>query len=189
MPFAFYNRLTRAQKKIYDESDRIGAIELYRPETHRESVRRLGEALERGDRLATGTAAQELLDGLAKALGVPPVRVRVEEQRPSWQTGELHGLYQADEKGRIQISLWMRTAQRAQVVKFKTFLRTLLHELCHHLDYHRLGLRDSFHTEGFYRRESSLLRQLHADGAAPGNDSTSPARRRVPGLRGRSASV
>ena len=34
----------------------------------------------------------------------------------------------------------MRTAQRAQVVKFKTFLRTLLHELCHHLDYQQLGL-------------------------------------------------
>jgi hypothetical protein len=55
----------------------------------------------------------------------------------------------------------MRTAQRAQVVKFKTFLRTLLHELCHHLDYEHLKLEESFHTEGFYKRESSLLRQLY----------------------------
>ena len=55
----------------------------------------------------------------------------------------------------------MRTAHRVQVVKFKTFLRTLLHELCHHLDYQKFRLKDSFHTEGFYRRESSLLRQLY----------------------------
>jgi hypothetical protein len=58
----------------------------------------------------------------------------------------------------------MRTAQRRQVVKFRTFLRTLLHELCHHLDYELLRLPDSFHTEGFYKRESSLLRQLLGEG-------------------------
>ena len=37
---------------------------------------------------------------------------------------------------------------------------TLLHELCHHLDYHALKLADSLHTEGFFRRESDLFRQL-----------------------------
>jgi hypothetical protein len=58
----------------------------------------------------------------------------------------------------------MRTAQRRQVVKFRTFLRTLLHELCHHLDYELLRLADSFHTEGFYKRESSLLRQILGEG-------------------------
>jgi hypothetical protein len=46
------------------------------------------------------------------------------------------------------------------VVRFRTFLRTLLHEPCDHLDYERLALPDSFHTEGFYKRESRLLRQL-----------------------------
>jgi len=54
----------------------------------------------------------------------------------------------------------MRTAQRRQIVAFRTFLRTLLHELCHHLDYELLKLTESFHTEGFYQRESSLLNQL-----------------------------
>jgi hypothetical protein len=190
VPFSYYNRLTKHQKKVYDESDRIGAIELYRPDVHRESVLRLGTALANGDRAATEGAAQALVDGLAEAFGVPPPRIRVQERRPSWQTGELHGLYQADEKGGFQISLWMRTAQRAQVVKFKTFLRTLLHELCHHLDYHRFRLRDSFHTEGFYRRESSLLRQLHPEPSPAGPDSRArAASRRSPGLRGGSASV
>jgi hypothetical protein len=45
-------------------------------------------------------------------------------------------------------------------VVFRTFLRTLLHEVCHHLDYDLLRLPDSFHTEGFYKRESSLLKQI-----------------------------
>jgi hypothetical protein len=54
----------------------------------------------------------------------------------------------------------MRTAQKGRVVAFRTFLRTLIHELCHHLDYVHIGLGRSFHTEGFFKRESSLLRQL-----------------------------
>jgi hypothetical protein len=54
----------------------------------------------------------------------------------------------------------MRTAKQRRVVAFKSFLRTLLHELCHHLDYELYRLPDSFHTEGFYKRESSLFHQL-----------------------------
>jgi hypothetical protein len=159
--FSYYHRLSLRQKKIYDESDRIAEIPLHRPDPHLERVEGLERALASGSAPATERAAQSLMDGLTVAFGVPPLRVGVAERRPSWQTGELHGLYQADEKGRFRVSLWMRTAQRAQVVKFKTFLRTFLHELCHHLDYQRFRFADSFHTEGFYRRESSLLRQLY----------------------------
>jgi hypothetical protein len=54
----------------------------------------------------------------------------------------------------------MRTAAHGKIVSFRTFLRTLLHELVHHLDVTVFGLDDSFHTEGFFRRESSLVRQL-----------------------------
>lgn len=46
------------------------------------------------------------------------------------------------------------------MVAFRTFLRTLLHEVCHHLDFALLGLAETFHTEGFFRRESSLVRQV-----------------------------
>jgi hypothetical protein len=73
--------------------------------------------------------------------------------------GELHGLYQS--AGRAQlISVWMFTAKREQVVAYRTFLRTLIHEVCHHLDYELFQLGDSFHTTGFFRRESSLVHQL-----------------------------
>ena len=75
--------------------------------------------------------------------------------------GELHGLYElAEGRASSVISLWMRTARHRRVVAFRAFLRTFLHEYCHHLDYHLFNLPDSFHTEGFYKRESSLFHQL-----------------------------
>ena len=84
--------------------------------------------------------------------------------RPHNDWEELQGYYSpARAKKAARITLWMRTARRRQVVAFRSFLRTLLHELCHHLDYELLGLEESFHTEGFYRRESSLFHQLVAD--------------------------
>ena len=77
--------------------------------------------------------------------------------------GELQGLYEAtDRRSRPRVTVWMLTAKRGQVVAYRTFLRTLLHELCHHLDYDLLRLRDSLHTHGFYQRESSLFHALDA---------------------------
>jgi len=54
----------------------------------------------------------------------------------------------------------MRTAQRHDVVKPKTFVRTLMHEIGHYMDYALLKLEDSYHTQGFFKRESSLVRTL-----------------------------
>jgi hypothetical protein len=91
--------------------------------------------------------------------------VQVLAARPHAKWGELHGLYTA-ERGKIPtIQLWMRTAKQRRVVAFRTYLRTLLHEVGHHLDYTLLRLRDSYHTEGFYKRESSLFHQLVTDQA------------------------
>ena len=56
----------------------------------------------------------------------------------------------------------MRTAKKEKVVRFRTFLRTLLHEVCHHLDYELFALPETFHTDGFYKRESSLANALLA---------------------------
>ncbi len=161
MVFAYYNRLTRAQKRIYQKSDEIRAIPLPHAEQLHPLVEELAEALEREDRRKTQAVSQEIVSGLSKRLKVPPVEVEVLAKRPSRSWGELHGLYTPAEDGRpARVSLWMRTAQRRQVVAFRTFLRTLLHELCHHFDYELLGLEESFHTEGFYKRESSLFHQL-----------------------------
>src|SRR4029077_9661027 len=92
---------------------------------------------------------------------VPGVRVRILARRPADGYGELHGLYEPED-GRTppRVTAWMRTAQKQQVVAFKTFLRTVIHELCHHLDYELFALEETFHTEGFYKRESTLAAAL-----------------------------
>ena len=180
MRFSYYNRLSLSQRRIYDQSDRVSVLELRQPERHHGRVLALGRALESGKRTTTRKCAQELLDGLTEAFGVSSLKVSVRERRPSSQTSELHGLYEADGGGPPRVSVWMRTAQRAQVVKFKTFLRTLIHELCHHLDYQRFRFKDSYHTEGFYKRESSLMRQLYREpqtGKSPANELRSSADR------------
>jgi hypothetical protein len=124
-------------------------------------------------------ACQALVDGLNARLETPAVVVRVLERRPADDESELQGLYEPDEvtAARARITVWMRTARRVQVVKFRTFLRTLAHEVIHHLDYELYGLEETFHTEGFYSRESLLMKELlgefeeRAEASAPARPS------------------
>ena len=120
----------------------------------------LRAALESGDRRATEREASRLVAAIVAMLEVEPVRIRVLATRPRSATSELHGLYSFEEGETAQIQVWMKTAAHKRIVAFRTFLRTLIHELCHHLDYNLYDLEDSFHTEGFFRRESSIVRQL-----------------------------
>jgi hypothetical protein len=121
----------------------------------------LARALVREDRPQIQRLCQKIASSVADALDAPPIRVKVLAARPTGSWGELHGLYvPTNGKTTAAITVWMRTARRQQIVAFKSFLRTLLHELCHHLDYEHFGLDDSFHTEGFYQRESSLFHQI-----------------------------
>ena len=166
MPFAYFQRLTRRQQAIYLKSDAVTEMPLARPETLRPLVGELARALESGERAPTESSTQCLASGLARALDLPPVRVTVLAARPHARWGELHGLYETTGRPADTplITLWMRTARQKRVVAFRTFLRTLLHEIGHHVDYTRLRLGDSFHTQGFYQRESHLFHQLVTDG-------------------------
>lgn len=158
MPFAYYKKLNPAQRKIYQASDAVRALRLPWAKEFKPFVAALQHALIREDQSETQRLTKKLIDALCQVFKVPTVHVKVLARRPSAHWGELHGLY---ESGRIcTITVWMRTVKRRQVVAFKTFLRTVLHEVLHHFDYHLLQLEDSFHTEGFYKRESSLLKQL-----------------------------
>ena len=164
MPFGYYARLSRAQQAVYRKSDAVTEIRLHRPERLRPSVDTLAAALAAEDRAATQRASEQLVGGLAHAMGMPPVRVEVLAARPHARWGELHGLYTA-ERGRVpKIQLWMRTAKQRRIVAFRTYLRTLLHEVGHHVDYTLLRLPESYHTQGFYKRESSLFHQLVPEG-------------------------
>ena len=161
MPFAYFDKLSPARKRIYRASDRIERLDPPAGFGAGDAVDAIATALSADDRSACERACRRLTDALVRGYGVPPIRVKVLARRPSSDYGELHGLYEPEE-GRTPatITVWMRTAQRAQVVAFRSFLRTLVHEIGHHLDYEHLRLADSFHTEGFFKRESSLFYQL-----------------------------
>jgi hypothetical protein len=160
--FAYYDRLSESSKRIYRRSDAIARFELPDVAALQPLALAVEPALAAARRAALERACQALADGVNARLGAPRVVVRVLERRPSNDWGELHGLYEPDEVtgGTARITLWMRTASKEQVVKFRTFLRTLVHELCHHLDYEHLKLAETFHTQGFYNRESALVREL-----------------------------
>jgi hypothetical protein len=162
MPFAYFDKLSAARQRVYRRSDAITRIEIPDVAALGPLARVIEPALSNADRAAVERACQALVDAIDAQLAAPPIRVRVLERRPSDSTGELQGLYEPDEVtgGVARISVWMRTARKEQVVKFRTFLRTLVHEVCHHLDYEHYKLPETFHTEGFYARESALMREL-----------------------------
>lgn len=159
MPFPYYARLTARQKRIYRTSDAIEKVELPDAAALAAAVEALRAGLVAEQPRAVARAASALASGICDRLGAPPVRVRVLAARPADDYGELHGLYEP-EPPPARITLWMRTAARRRVVAFRSFLRTLVHELLHHLDYELFALEETFHTEGFFKRESSLTRQL-----------------------------
>ena len=165
MVFDYYKRLSAKRQSVYRQSDAIISVELPDAGILRPPAQALVEALQSENRTAVQRLSQHITDGIIGQLQVPPLRIQVLAVRPSDDWGELHGLYLPEEEGKTaKIQLWMRTAKHKRVVAYKSYLRTLLHEICHHLDYEFYKFPETFHTEGFYNRESSLFHQL-----VPGN--------------------
>jgi hypothetical protein len=183
--FSYYRRLSAADQRTYRKSDAVTKVELTGVPAMRSLTEALRGALASGKRRDVERSAQALCAGITEDLGVPPVAIRVRSVRPADRTGELHGLYTWEHGKRPLIEVWMRTAKNENVVAFRTFLRTLLHEVCHHLDFTLLELSETFHTEGFFRRESSLVRQLAGSRQRRGPQTSSeglekpPRKRRV----------
>jgi hypothetical protein len=186
MRFGYYERLTTKQKATYRKSDAITAIAIPDAAALMPLVTQLEAALASGKRPRTAKAASVFALAYCKQLGVPPVRVTVRMARPEIRGGELHGLYTFATKGSSPtIEVWMKTAAQRRIVRFRTFLRTLVHELMHHLDVTRLELDDSFHTAGYYARESSVMRQLlPPPPKRPKKERATPAASRQLGLFG-----
>jgi hypothetical protein len=161
LPFAYYDRLPASRRRIYDRSDAIVELPLPPGPDTGSVIAAIAAGLEADRETAVQRACQQLLDDLTMRFKVPSLRVKVYATRPSGDWGELHGMYLPEDEGnRAVLEVWMRTAQKQKVVAPRTFLRTVLHELCHHLDYELYRLPETFHTEGFYKRESHLLLQL-----------------------------
>jgi hypothetical protein len=175
MAFGYYDRLSKQAKVIYQESDRVHSLRIENAAPLQALTRDLAAALSTGAPPPIEKLAAELCLGLTRRFEVRPVTVEVLAVRPRRRTSELHGLYTAEPGELPLIQVWMRTAQLKRVVAFRTFLRTLLHETCHHLDFELLRLADSFHTEGFYKRESNLFHQLVPEPLPKGSPKPSKA--------------
>jgi hypothetical protein len=158
----FFYRLAPRDQKVYLRSDAIDAFDLVAGPNALALAEALIAALEGGSVAGTGRAAQALVTELCRLLGVRNVPIEVKGARPRNARGELHGIFYPEAP---RIVLWTRTALRHDVVKPKTFLRTLMHELAHYLDYALLRLGNSYHTRGFFKRESFLVRAVFPPGS------------------------
>jgi hypothetical protein len=187
---SFYRRLSAQQKREYDRSDARHTLPLTPTPALGAVADEVVHALEDAGLARVRTAAQRLVDDVCASLNgrsrrapaaVP--RVKVLRTRPRRGQSEFHGLYTRFENGECEIRVWMLTAANGHVVKPRTFLRTLLHEVCHHVDMTLLDLPHSLHTLGFHARESSLLRALERSGATipGGRQAVSPERSRTTG--------
>jgi hypothetical protein len=171
----YFHRLSPHAQRVFLKSNEIAGFDFVPSHRAIELASNLIAALETGALSSVSRAAQTLLDELCRVAGLPAIVLQVRNVRPHNVRGELHGIFYPRGNGRgganpyefstatsngPLIILWMRTAQRHDVVKPRTFLRTLMHEFAHYLDYALLRLGDSPHTPGFFKRESFLVRMF-----------------------------
>ncbi len=160
MPFPYYDNLSAAKKRIYRKSDAIESIPVKNPGDIHPAILKLKKSLEDNKRRDVAKHASEICRLVCEDLNTEVLTVKIRSRRPSSSAEELQGLYERTEGEITVLTVWMKTAAKGQVVAFKSFIRTVLHELCHHIDYAYFDLDDSLHTEGFFKRETSLYKQV-----------------------------
>ncbi len=141
----------------FQESERIKTLDLPQDGRLPAIAKSIESAMQTGRTADVRRACAEFLAEAADFYGTPKCGIRVLASRPlrvrEYWTTELFGDY--DPTTRL-IRLWMRTAVRKEVTSFGTFLSTLCHEFCHHLDFQLFKFADSWHTRGFYERTAAL---------------------------------
>jgi hypothetical protein len=141
----------------FRESDRIKMLDLPQNGELPRIAKRLESAMKSDKIRDVRSACTEFLATASNFYKVPNCGVRVLAARPlrtrERATFELFGDYAPES---MLIRVWMRTAVRKEVTSFGTFLSTLCHEFCHHLDFKKFGFADSWHTRGFYERAGVL---------------------------------
>jgi len=158
---------TPPRKKVNHEafldSERLETLPLPSDQRLAALATTIETAMKAGASQEVAAACDEFLRTAADFYRVPQCAVRVLASRPlrirERSTTELFGDYHPETK---LIRVWMRTAVRKDITSFGTLLSTLCHEFCHHLDFHRLPFRNSWHTRGFYQRTALLYH--HAKG-------------------------
>ena len=148
------------------ESDRIKTLDMPQDGRLLTISQSIESAMRSGTTADVRHACAQFLDAASDFYQVPKCGVRVLAARPlrvreNWSS-ELFGDYTPQT---MLIRVWMRTAVRKEITSFGTFLSTLCHEFCHHLDFRRFGFSDSWHTRGFYERAGVLYH--YARGTPP----------------------
>lgn len=147
------NPSQKARQTGFLESDQSGMLDLPRDGRLVTITKSIESAMRPGTIKRVRPACTEFLTAASEFYEVPTCGIRVLSARPlrvhERGTFELFGDYTPET---MLIRVWMRTAVRKEVTSFGTFLSTLCHEFCHHLDYQKFGFRDSWHTRGFYER-------------------------------------
>jgi hypothetical protein len=145
------------------ESDNMGALDLPQDGRLTAIAKSMESAMKNAASADVRRLCAEFLRAASEFYQVPECTIRVLAARPvrvrERGTFELFGDY---DPGTSIIRLWMRTAVRKEVTSFGTFVSTLCHEFCHHLDFQKFGFKDSWHTRGFYERAAALYH--HARG-------------------------
>ncbi|HEY9774213.1 MAG TPA: hypothetical protein V6C81_10480 [Planktothrix sp.] len=146
-----------ADKEEYARSDAMKSLLLPAEVRLQQCAKEIELLLKCEDRKKIETASNELGAIVAACYGVKCPTVKVLGVRPLEENGdrvdELFGDYDFDSQ---RIRLWMRTAVLEKATSYGTFLSTLCHELCHHLDVVHFGFPHTFHTCGFYERAGLL---------------------------------
>lgn len=147
----------RKAHSAFLESDRITTLDLPQDEKLLNSSKSIELAMKSETNVAVRHTCTEFLDATSEFYRIPTCGVHVLAARPlrvreDWAS-ELFGDYNPET---MLVRVWMRTAVRKEITSFGTFLSTLCHEFCHHLDFQRFGFPDSWHTRGFYERTAAL---------------------------------
>jgi hypothetical protein len=147
----------------FRESDRMTTLDLPENDGLAAIARSIETAIRVGQTANVSRACADFVRTASHFYEVKDCRVRVLAARPlkmreQW-TMELFGDYAPET---MVIRVWMRTAVRKEITSFGTFLSTLCHEFCHHLDFKKFNFADSWHTRGFYERAAVLYH--HARG-------------------------
>ena len=150
-------------KDEYRRSDELRTIALPALESLRPQALIMERALAEENKKDLQAAANRIATTVASSFAVAVPGVRVLGVRPQEVTEtsvtELFGDYDPET---AKIRLWMRTAVLRKPTSFGTFLSTLCHELCHHLDVAHFDLPETYHTRGFYERAGLLYHHIRA---------------------------
>jgi hypothetical protein len=145
------------------KSDRIKSLDLPQDGCLFAIAKSIESTLRTAKPIDLHRACAQFLDSASTFYNVPDSVIRVLAARVlrlrERGTFELFGDYAPET---MLIRVWMRTAAPKEITSFGTFLSTLCHEFCHHLDFQKFGYPDSWHIRGFY--EPAAVLYHHARG-------------------------